>query len=105
MFDKFKRNKYELLQDPITPESQDGLQLQIAHIESMIEVREAAMARSFEQKVAGEKHDGAHNLDMDMYGMKIQSLKNEHAKLSARLERVSRGLGSSARHASTDNGE
>ena len=97
MFRFFKNRKQTPeYSDPINPETLAQLEAELQQVRDMLGVISESFTRSFAQKVAGNKHDGQHNIDSDNMSMTEQRCKKREADLTARIRRIQNGLGITA---------
>lgn len=90
MFGK-KKKQPEIFTEISTPETQESLREELYYIGEGIDAIHEKIARSFQDRVAGLKHDSNHNIDADTYTQQLETLekrKKEIEESLARYERV-----------------
>lgn len=94
-----RRNKKQLeFNDSFPPDSLEGLQQQLADVTIGIDTIHHKISQSFAAKVAGEKHDADHGIDVDTYTQQEQALEAYREELLERIKRIQSGVGATALH-------
>lgn len=95
MFGKKKKKEFN---DSFTLDTRNALVVELAEITASIEAYEDSIGTSFQARVAGEKHGGAHDIDSDWATMRIDQLKKKRAELLAWIDRINTGMAAAALH-------